>query len=212
MTIIVKSRIKLISYLLLVLLHELALAVTAGVLPYSQYQGKKVILLGVDHHRPGYWMDFGGKSDWNETAIETAAREFSEETMFCFFANIADVKNKLKYIAPIVVPNGYHMYPLMVPFIPDLNDIQRELRAHHSIKGQPGSGTSWLFAHHVEKIDYAWVWADDLKKAIVGACGDHKNVLLESIDGRHIKLHSILASTLDSSLAQKFLNGLLSKS
>jgi hypothetical protein len=193
----------------LILSHVLGLVATpAGVLPYAQYNGKHVILLGVDHHRPGYWIDFGGQSDGYETPVETAAREFSEETMYCFYPNLADVQNKLKSVVPLVVPNGYHMYLLEVPFVPSLNEIQYNLRASHHIKGRPGSGYNWLMAHHVEKIDYAWVYADDLKSAFAKAKGNHKKIVLKSIEGRTIILHELLVKSLSCSQAQRMLNAL----
>jgi 8-oxo-dGTP pyrophosphatase MutT (NUDIX family) len=199
-------------FLLLLLCKSFSLITSpAGVFPYSQFNGKYVILLGVDHHRPGYWMDFGGKSDWNETPIETAAREFSEETMFCFYSSLAEVQKKLKAVTPLVVSNGYHMYFLDVPFVPDLNAVQHALRAKHHIKGQAGSGYSWLLAHHIEKIDYTWVYADDLKEAFAKAKGNHKKIIVESIDGRTITLHSLLAKSLYSAQAQNILDSLKSK-
>ena len=182
------------------------MAAPAGVLPYAQWNGRHVILLGVDHHRPGYWMDFGGQSDSRETPEETAAREFSEETMFCFFASIDQVHALLKASKPLVVPNGYHMYFLKVPFIKDLNKIQHALRTKHHRKGLPGSGYWWLMNHHIEKIDYAWVYVDDLKAAFTTARGTHKKVVLKSIDGRTIILHSLLVQTLSSAKAQNMLN------
>lgn len=196
------------SFLLILFSYWSFLAGSAGVLPYSLYQGKYVILLGVDHHRPGYWIDFGGKGDHHETTLETAAREFSEETMFSFFSGISVVQNKLQSIAPIVAPNRYHMYPLAVPFIPDLNKIHQALHAKYHKPGHPGSGARWLNAHHVEKIDYAWVWADDLKNAYVAARGNPEQVTLKSIDGRPIRLHSLLARTLGTTTGQNFLFGI----
>jgi len=185
-----------LSFLLVFLVYCTSFAVPAGVLPYSIYQSKHVILLGVDHHRPGFWMDFGGKDDWNETAVETAAREFSEETMYCFFAHESEVRRKLKNVAPIIASNGYHMYPLAVPFIEDLNKVYQKL------------GASWLSVNHVEKIDYAWVYAEDLKKAFAAAHGNVYKVKLQSIDGRPITLHSLLAETLGVAAGQNFLSTL----
>lgn len=186
-----------LSFVLLFLVYGALLAVPAGVLPYSSYQDKYVILLGVDHHRPGFWMDFGGQDDWHETALETAAREFSEETMFSFFAHKSEVRSRLKSVEPIVASNGYHMYPLAVPFIQDLNKVHQGLCA--------ARGASWLGNHHVEKIDYAWVYADDLKKAFVAAGGNASKISLRSIDNRPVKLHVLLAQTLGTVAGQSFL-------
>lgn len=197
-----------LNFVLLLLLCKSFNLITspAGILPYSRFNGKHVILLGIDHHRPGYWMDFGGRSDWNETPVETAAREFSEETMFCFYHDLSAVQKKLKSATPFVSSNGYHMYFLAVPFVADLNVIQHALRAKHHIKGQPGSGYNWLMAHHIEKIDYAWVYVDDLKEAFVKAKGNHKKIILKSIDGRTIILHSLLARSLYCAQEQNMLN------
>jgi hypothetical protein len=152
----------------------------------------------MDCHRQGYWIDFGGSRDRRETACETAAREFSEETMFCFFPHVTDVKNRLRSIAPIVAPNGYHMYPLQVTFVQDI-------KARRHIKWRVAS-IHWLKSHHVEKTDYAWVWADDLRKACI--CDHGKLVTLKAIDGRAIKLHNLLAQTLATVAGQQFLFGL----
>lgn len=189
----------LLSFVLLFFVHYSFLAVPAGVLPYSVYQGKHVILLGVDHHRPGFWMDFGGKDEWNETSIETAAREFSEESMFSFFSHKSEVRRKLKSVTPIVSSNGYHMYPLAVPFIEDLNKLYKELWADR---------IDTCIYRHVEKIDYAWVYADDLKKAFITAGGNAYKISLQSIDNRPITLHYLLAETLGTAVGQSFLSTL----
>ena len=182
-------------------------ALPAGVLPYADFHGKTVILLGMDCHRRGFWIDFGGESNGQETRIETAAREFSEETMFCLFRTVPEVENILKESVPIV-SNGYYMYPLHVPFIYDLNKVHRALRAKHHIRGVPASGARWAIRHHIEKIDYVWVLADALKEAIISARGNYKKVVLNSIDGRTIKLHKLLACTLSCEAGQLFLTGL----
>jgi 8-oxo-dGTP pyrophosphatase MutT (NUDIX family) len=199
------ENIRVIFLFFLSLFQMSLVAVPAGVLPYAQFQDKTVILLGMDCHRKGYWIDFGGKSNRRETPIETAAREFSEETMFCFIPSVADVKKMLKLSTPIIVSSGYHMYPLLVPFLPNINKIQHVLRARHHIKGLPGSGYAWLMTHHIEKIDYAWVFVDALKEALANSHGNPKKVILKSIDGRSIKLHELLAGTLGSCAGQKFL-------
>lgn len=192
----------------LFIFQKLLVAVPAGVLPYAQFQNRWVILLGMDVHRQGYWIDFGGQSDRRETVIETAAREFCEETMYCFFENTSEVKKRLKYRAPIISADGYQMYPLRVPFIQDLNKMLHALCAKHHIKGIPGSGHCWLLAHHIEKIDYAWIWADDLKMVFKIAQGHPSHVILKSVDGRTIKLHFLLVQTLATAAGQHFLQEL----
>lgn len=52
----------------------------AGILPYALYENEIVFLIGQDAH-DGLWSDFGGKFEpADRTALETAQREFNEET------------------------------------------------------------------------------------------------------------------------------------
>lgn len=51
----------------------------ASVLPITMHNEKLYVVLG--HETRGYWDDFGGKADPDETPLQTAARELSEEML-----------------------------------------------------------------------------------------------------------------------------------
>lgn len=51
----------------------------ASVLPITMHDEKLYVVLG--HETRGYWDDFGGKADPDETPLQTAARELSEEML-----------------------------------------------------------------------------------------------------------------------------------
>ena len=67
---------------------------SAGVIPYTIHNGKVLLLLHklIDPiKKKDYgWNDFGGKRNFNENTIITAAREFSEETSCLFYLQELD--------------------------------------------------------------------------------------------------------------------------
>ena len=92
---------------------------SAGVLLYSYNpDGKLTFLLGKDYrHR---YSDFGGRSDANDhTQIDTAAREFYEESCGVI-KDVWIVRNTLVN-APIIhslsyMGNPYYMYMIHIPY------------------------------------------------------------------------------------------------
>lgn len=59
----------------------------AGVLPFFGSKGNKYVLLGLefrDNLNEHFWMGFGGGQEGEETSVETACREFNEETAGVF--------------------------------------------------------------------------------------------------------------------------------
>ena len=63
----------------------------AGILPYTIKNNKLYFLLGENEHKG--WKDFGGTRDNNESIINTAKREFMEETLGSILT-----ENELKHI------------------------------------------------------------------------------------------------------------------
>ena len=141
----------------------------AGGLPYCyDRQGRLMFLIGQEPN--GEWSDFGGSADQGDkTVLDTAAREFTEETRYVFGKKALGLKHlcnhapegrqkqaSIKYLKNNVKmtmshPNGgYVMHLVKVRYIHD-----------------------WVFGKaktvpHYEKKDYAWVNAHLLLKAITG--------------------------------------------
>ncbi len=71
-----------------------------GLIPYSIYDGKLVFLFGKNVEErhwssSGYWTDFGGSPEQDETIYETAAREGFEESMG-FLGSRAEILTAIK--------------------------------------------------------------------------------------------------------------------
>lgn len=54
----------------------------AGIIPYMVYNGNTYILLGYSNEKNPVWADLGGRSEIDETTLETAIREFGEESRY----------------------------------------------------------------------------------------------------------------------------------
>lgn len=63
----------------------------AGIVPVAKYNNKLYFLFGKEQYGKN-WSDFGGKSEKNETKMETAIREGYEE-LDGFFGSKTDIKN-----------------------------------------------------------------------------------------------------------------------
>lgn len=142
----------------------------AGVLPYTFHKGILLFLLGGESNG---FSDFGGFAQDDETLLDAAVHEFSEETRYVFgkFALGVSLRNNYaleelkraskEYIVPklnmqVNHPKGtYIMYLAYVDYIP---------------------ADEFTFAHKTpdyDKEEYVWVPALELLK-IVKNC-DHKN-------------------------------------
>jgi 8-oxo-dGTP pyrophosphatase MutT (NUDIX family) len=86
----------------------------AGVIAYTRIQGETYVLLAdhVDSDRG--WGAFGGHREAGETAAETAAREFREETVCVFDHPTAE---DLAGASPVRIA-GYVSYTVEVPYVP----------------------------------------------------------------------------------------------
>ena len=116
----------------------------AGVLPYSTSSGEVRVLLGFDGERE-VWSDFVGVCAPGESAAQTAAREFVEETRDAY--PFADVLGDLQAIEPIVIG------PTQI-FLLEVEGISA---AHLE---------SLTKSRDSEKIEYCWVPVEPLLQSI----------------------------------------------
>lgn len=86
--------LKLILFISLTTLFSIKYIMGAGFLPTAIKDGKLYFLFGKENKyatTPGY-ADFGGGTDKNESYMETALREFTEETTG-FFGSVTQLRN-----------------------------------------------------------------------------------------------------------------------
>lgn len=114
----------------------------ASILPITIYKGKIIFLFGKERNideNPG-WSDFGGGTDHNESFVETASREGSEE-ITGFLGDKNDIKRMMKkhgtYNIDYEGNNGYGTYRCHIcPIIYDeylteyYNNNQQFLQKH----------------------------------------------------------------------------------
>lgn len=121
----------------------------AGGLPYCMKDGEVLFLIGQD---PEGWSDFGGMAEKGETVLQTAAREFSEETKNVFDGG--SEHNNAKFFnqhnrGSLPHPKfKYFSHLIEVSYIPA--DVFKRS------KGGP----------HAEKLDYAWIHAGEFLRAV----------------------------------------------
>ena len=135
---------------------------SAGILPYTIRNGKIYYLLGRDWRDEG-WSDFGGKVEDKDSnnIINTAIREFYEETMGCVLSENELIKkmesNNIKYIKSTTL-NGspYYMYFI---YVNDENYNKYFSKIYNffmylKINDQ----------RYIEKCDINWISADNIFK------------------------------------------------
>lgn len=54
----------------------------AGIIPYMLHNGETYILLGLSKEDNPVWADLGGRTEKGETVLETALREYGEESRY----------------------------------------------------------------------------------------------------------------------------------
>jgi 8-oxo-dGTP pyrophosphatase MutT (NUDIX family) len=141
----------------------------AGILPTAIYKNKLYFLFGKENKyedtAPGF-SDFGGGTDNNETFLETAVREGSEE-LTGFLGSEEDVKNMLErngtYNIDNKTPHGsiyrIHIFPMIydskLPFYYNNNQqfLQKRLEPRVIKKTK-------IF----EKEEIRWVCIDEIRK------------------------------------------------
>jgi len=111
----------------------------SGILPTTWYNGELHFLFGKENKyadTPG-WSDFGGGTDNQESAMETAIREAGEE-LTGFLGSDTDVSRLLKKGFYPIERNGYKMHLFYYPYNPYLveyyNNNQRFLQTHLDAK------------------------------------------------------------------------------
>lgn len=132
------------------------MAYAAGILPYTFHSGQVFMLLGKDV-RDGSWSDFGGKSEAVDCKpIDTACREFYEETC----GTLVDPKAlhiRMTGQTPFsrtYTQHGkvYYMYTLQLPFRADHRSNFRRMLAYMK--------HIHCYKRKVEKTDIRWVPVD----------------------------------------------------
>jgi nucleoside-triphosphatase THEP1 len=132
----------------------------AGVLPTTIYKNKLYFLFGKENQfadTPG-WSDFGGGTDNNETYLQTAIREGTEETTG-FLGDLRDLLSRGTY--EIMNDNTYKMflfayeYDPMLPYYYNNNHRFLEKKLDVSILKK-----SKIF----EKSEIKWICIDELSK------------------------------------------------
>lgn len=142
----------------------------AGILPVCKINNKIYFLFGKERNiddNPG-WSDFGGGSEPNESFIETATRECSEE-ISGFLGSKKEIKNMLNkngYLN-IFLPNqtsksnGYKVFITPIkydPYLPIYFNNHQEF-IHKNLDAKIIK-SSKLF----EKTEIKWFSFDDIKK------------------------------------------------
>jgi len=135
----------------------------AGILPVSIYNNKLYFLLGKENKfndSPG-WSDFGGGKEDNESMIQTAAREGSEE-LNGFFGDEKEVKNLIfnNLILKVGIKN-YSTFIVRVKYNKDLpNYFNNNFKFNMSHLGNLVEENNGLF----EKERIKWFTIDELIK------------------------------------------------
>jgi|TARA_Y100000992_G_scaffold244063_1_gene175150 8-oxo-dGTP pyrophosphatase MutT (NUDIX family) len=135
----------------------------AGILPVSIYNNKLYFLLGKENKfndSPG-WSDFGGGKEGNESIIQTAAREGSEE-LNGFLGDEKEIKNLI--INNLILKVGikyYTTFIVNVKYSKELpNYFNKNFKFNMSHLGNLVEENNGLF----EKERIKWFSIDELKK------------------------------------------------
>ena len=141
---------------------DLHIAYAAGILPFALYKGTVVFLVGKDA-QDGLWSDFGGKYETKDrTELETAQREFIEETCGCVL-DMRALKMRMNHTHHYRVltsltqsKHPYYTHVIQVPFDPMVRSIFRRTTAFLRFLKLPRGV--------MEKVDLRWVTLDGLKQ------------------------------------------------
>jgi 8-oxo-dGTP pyrophosphatase MutT (NUDIX family) len=145
----------------------------AGILPITICDGKLYLLFGKENKyedSSSGWSDFGGGTDNNETFLQTACREGSEE-LTGFLGSASDIKKMLKpnntytidYTDKSEKYSTYRTHLFIFPFkhhemlVHYYNNNQRFLQKHLDSKIIKSTK---IF----EKAEIRWICIDDLTK------------------------------------------------
>ena len=118
------------------------MSISAGIIPYTLINGRMYFLLGYERKS---WSGFIGSSENDETPIDTAVREFNEETALIFNDYLDLIREKVCSAVPIVFlsPKGKKVHLYFIDFcesITQFKDNRKKLQ-------------SWVF-HEKEKLGW----------------------------------------------------------
>jgi len=136
---------------------------SAGILPISRNDnGEVVFLIGKDS-RDNVFSDFGGKSEKvdNGDPINTAIREFYEETLGVMCNSPYDIKFRVKNMSIMLMgetknKNQYRMFVLEVPFVKNINSQFKKVMNFMKYKN--------IGTNLIEKSELVWVTFNELIK------------------------------------------------
>ena len=139
------------------------MTVSAGILPISRDEnGTVMFLLGKDV-RDNVYSDFGGKSEKvdNGEPVNTAIREFYEETLGCIFNQPYDVKYRLLNSSVMLKgetknKNEYSMFVMEIPYTKNINNRFTKVMNFMKYKN--------IGSNFVEKKELIWVSYHELMK------------------------------------------------
>ena len=130
--------------------------VGAGILIYATKPDGHIVFLlgkenkGTDDARNGLYSDFGGHREKNEKPIDTAYREFKEETMNAIGKGELIKKMLKKPTMLYIGDNNYHEYIIKLEYNDDLpgiyNRIMKELEKCMTYKNI-GTINIYLYRH-----------------------------------------------------------------
>lgn len=137
------------------------IAYAAGILPFARYKGVTVFLVGKDA-QDGLWSDFGGKFEARDNSeLDTAQREFQEETCGCVMTRKA-LRNRMLHPhnytlleSTTQAKHPYYMYLMEIPFDPSVRKLFDRVVDFLRFSKLPRS--------MVEKVDLQWVTLHQLR-------------------------------------------------
>ncbi|ABT14856.1 hypothetical protein NY2A_B457L [Paramecium bursaria Chlorella virus NY2A] len=134
---------------------------SAGILPISRNdEGEIVFLLGKDA-RDNVFSDFGGKSERidNGNPVNTATREFYEETLGCICNNPHDIRFRVENMSVMLMgeTKNKHKYRMFVMEVPFMKHINSQFKKVMNFMRYKNIGTNLI-----EKSELVWVTFDDL--------------------------------------------------
>lgn len=134
----------------------------AGVLPWACLKGRVIFLVGRDA-QDGTWSDFGGKHEARDRSeLETAQREFYEETCGTVM-DLRALKTRMNcpqtfrmLVSTTQSKHPYFMYLLEIPFDASLRTAFRKTVAYLRF--------AKVARGMVEKTDVQWVTLEQLRR------------------------------------------------
>jgi len=157
----------------------------AGFLPTALHNGQLYFLFGKENiyaTTPGY-ADFGGGTDNNETFLDTAIREFTEETTG-LFGNKTQLRNYIKQIGTYSVNyesktnhnhhSTYRTYILPIHYNPYIVEFYNN---NHAFLKEKLPKQLYKNAKYLEKSELKWFSLDEIKKNNNGFRCYYKNIL-----------------------------------